>query len=168
MEQWQVYKLSRKYEVSTAAFCPHPRFPLWKMETKPTALVGFLMQTDHDQHPGFQALHPDGVDKLSARERSVQNHPGISSCVGEACVHLSSISTQWMLGAGGEPRTSPVPAFTQLPGESKVYPRRSRGRHLVEKAVSKMRAIQEEYQRQDLQGSVTVGMCGMWGHIPLN
>lgn len=126
------------------------------------------MQTDHDQHPGFQALHPDGVDKLSARERSVQNHPGISSCVGEACVHLSSISTQWMLGAGGEPRTSPVPAFTQLPGESKVYPRRSRGRHLVEKAVSKMRAIQEEYQRQDLQGSVTVGMCGMWGHIPLN
>ena len=73
-----------------------------------------------------------------------------------------------MLGAGGEPRTSPIPALTQLPGESRVYPCRSRERHLVEKAVSKMREIQEEYQRQDFQGSVTVGMCGTWGNIPLN
>lgn len=73
-----------------------------------------------------------------------------------------------MLGAGGEPRTRPIPALTQLPGESRVYPRRSRERHLVEKAVSKMTEIQEEYQRQDLQGSVTVGMCGTWGNIPLN
>lgn len=127
------------------------------------------MQMDHDQHPEFQALHPDGVDKLSAREYSVQIHPGVASCVGEACIHLCSISTQvWMLGAGVEPQTSPIPALTQLPGESRIYPRRSRERCLVEKEVSKMRQIQEECQRQGLQGSVTVGMCGTWGNIPLN
>ena len=47
------------------------------METKPTALVGFLMQIDHDQYPGFQALHPDGVGKLSesARCRITQAFP---------------------------------------------------------------------------------------------
>ena len=58
-----------------------------------------------------KALHPHGVDKLSARECSVQTRPGIASCVGETCIHLRSISTQmWMLCAGVEPQASPIPA----------------------------------------------------------